>query len=190
LNTVGRHQEALAEAKRAEQLDPLSPFISANVIVRYGILGEYDQAIEQSRKALELNPNFWLTHSTLAGVYRKKGMYDEAIAGYRKAASGSGAYPWPLAHLAYTYGLAGRRREGLEILFQLKELSEQRYVRPDMIAHAYAGLGQKDEALQLLEKAHEMHELDAYRFVVRGAFEPLRDDPRFQELLRRMNLPP
>ncbi len=188
LNTVGRHQEALAEVKRAQQLDPLSLHISANVVERFRILGQYDQALEASQVALELAPNFWLTHHILGYVYLGKEMNEEAIAVFQKAV-GIGHYDWPLASLGYTYGLTGRKREALRILSQLKELSKQRYISPVWIAHTYVGLGQKDQALQLLQEAYETRELEAYWLVVPGFFDPLHSDPRFQDLLRRMNFP-
>jgi TolB-like protein/Tfp pilus assembly protein PilF len=189
LNTVGRHQEALVERERAEQLDPLSPFISANVIAGLSLLGRNDEALEQAQKALELEPNFWLTHILLGNVYQRKGMHAEAILAYQRAASlGGGGYPWPLARLAHIYGINGRKREALEALQQLKEISKQQYVEPAFLAYAYAGIGEKEEAFRVLEKAYEEKELDPFWFAA-GFFDLLRDDPRFQELLRGMNFP-
>ena len=186
----GRHEQALVEAKKALELDPVSLTINLIVGARFYYMRRYDQAIEQYLRTIELDPSYFNTYRWLGWVYAQKGMYEEAIAAHQKAATHSGNHPSRVAELGHTYAVAGRRSEALKILGELLELSKQKYVQPERIAVIYIGLGEKDQAFEWLEKAFEEGGLGRLPFLkVAPEYDPLRDDPRFQDLLRRMNFP-
>jgi serine/threonine-protein kinase len=130
----------------------------------------------------------------LGAAYQEKGMYKEAIAEYKKARDLSRGGAWenghPAAHanLAYTYAVSGRRDEALAILDELKEEFERNYLPPTYVATVYAGLGDEDQAFQWLERAYEKRDAELTWLKVNPKWAPIRDDPRFQDLLRRLNL--
>jgi tetratricopeptide (TPR) repeat protein len=132
LGALGRGTEAVAEIKRAAELDPLSLVLSGIGPANAG--GQYDLAIEISRKKLELDPNYPSAYAALGAAYSNKGMYQEAIANKQKAVDLSGGDPEYLTQLAGTYAKFGKRKEALKILHQLTLLSKRRYVSPVAIA--------------------------------------------------------
>ena len=184
----GRHEQALVEAKKALELDPVSLPINVSVGVRFYYLRRYDQAIEQFNKTIELDPNYFHTYFWLGQVYGKNKMYDEAIAAHQKAFALSNR-PYEVAGLGFAYGAAGRRDEALNILEELEQLSKQKYVFPMSFAFVYIGLGEREQALDWLEKSFEENPGRLASISVDPWFDPLRSDPRFQSLLRRMNFP-
>jgi tetratricopeptide (TPR) repeat protein len=190
LEDMGRHDEAIAEIKRAQQLDPLSLIINAVVGLRFRSARRYDEAVEQLRKTLEMDPNFAMAHFLLGGAYKEKGQYESAIAEYQKGRSASGGSGYLLAALGRAYAAAGKRREALKILGELKELSKRRYVSASFVASIYVALGEKDQALEWLEKGYRDRDAAMVGLNWVPTFDPLRSDPRFQDLLRRMNFPP
>jgi Tfp pilus assembly protein PilF len=191
LTIIGQRREAIAEDKKAESLDPLSLIISADVgLEALGPAGLYDQEMEQCRKTLEMDANFAQAHACLADSYERKGMYKEANVEFQKATSLSGGNPVYLSAVGYTHALAGRRDEALQILNELKARSKREYVAPYAFCALYTTLGDKNQALAWLERAYEertdmIPELKTWR-----VYDPLRSDPRVQELLRRIGLPP
>jgi serine/threonine protein kinase/Flp pilus assembly protein TadD len=188
LRKMGRVEEAVAEYRRAEELDPLSLSSSTFLGVTFYEGRQYDQAIEQERKTLELDPNFTQAHTILGFAYAQKSMYKEAIAEFEKGLVVSPGDTRTLSGLGYAYAVAGRRAEAQKVLNQLTELSKEKYVGADGMAHIYTGLGDKDKAFEWLDKAIEEHaagDIKAW-----PNFDPLRSDPRFADLLRRMNLQP
>ncbi|MEE8606930.1 MAG: winged helix-turn-helix domain-containing protein [Nitrospiraceae bacterium] len=190
LSAMERHDEALAEIKRAQELDPLSPVINMNAGWVPYFARQYDQAIEQLRKTLEMEANFFGAYLRLGFTYLQKGMYEEAIAACRKAAALSGDAPLYVASsLGYVYGMTGERSAALKVLDELTGLSKQRYVPADLISWVHIGLGEKDQAFEWLEKASEERCSYLAFLKVDAIFDPLRNDPRFQDLLRRMNFP-
>jgi TolB-like protein/Flp pilus assembly protein TadD len=189
LEEMGRHDEAIAEIKRAQQLDPLSLIINAVVGLRFRSARRYDEAIEQLRKTLEMDPNFAMAHFLLGGVYKQKGQYESAIAEYQKGRSASGGSVHLLAALGRAYAAAGKRRKALKILGELKELSKRRYVSASFVASIYVALGEKDQALEWLEKGYRDRDAAMVGLNWVPTFDPLRSDPRFEDLLRRMNFP-
>jgi len=189
LGAVLRPEECIAEARRALELDPLSVFRNADLGITLYLVGQYDRAIEQSQKALELDPNLDYAHWTLGLAYVQKAMYEEGIAHLEKAVTFSGSSPRYVASLGYAYAVAGRRHEARKILDKLNELSKHRYVSPYFIAAVYTGLGDKENALEWLEKAYQDHSGWLAYIKMQPEFAPLRSDPRFQDLLRRMNFP-
>ena len=191
LSDMARHAEAIVEIRKARELDPLSIRINANVGLVLYFAREYDQALEELRKALELDPNDVDSHFYLGCVYSQKGMHQEAIAASRKARDlSAGKELTSDLVLAQVYAVAGRRGEALKILAELKNASRRSYLPPVMVAEVYVGLDDKQEALSWLEKAYAEHAADLDILKVDPVFDPLRSDPRFRDLLRRMNFPP
>jgi serine/threonine-protein kinase len=189
LNIMKRHDESIAEIKKAQELDPISTFIAANVGFRYYYARLYDQAIEEVRKALELDPNYWVAHWVLGYVYAKKEMYNEAITELKKAVElQEGGVVETLPDLGWAYGISGKRAEALKILDQLEIASKQRYIPSLYFAIVYSGLGEKDQALEWLEKAYQEHDFRLVWIGCDPSFDSLRSDARFKGLLKKMNL--
>jgi len=187
---AGRLDEALNEEKRGVELDPISP--ATNRAVGTVLMDErkYDQAIDQLKKTLDLAPNFDLALNDLATAYLLKSMYGEAIAEFQKALTMPIGKVAPLSSLAYGYAVAGKRAEAQKILDQLNELSKQQYVQPRLLARIYVGLGDKDKAFASLEESIKDRSIETgfSTINVDPTFDPLRSDPRFAGVLRRMNL--
>ena len=186
---IGRNEEAIEEIERARELDPLSLIVNTNVAWAYWFARQYDRAIAQFLKTLEIDPNFGLAHMRLGLAYEQKGMFAEAIAAFRKAMVLSPGTSEIIAALGHAYGVTGRRGEALQMLEELKKLSEQRYVSSYDIAVVYLGLGEKDQALAWLARAYEERSGWLGWLKVDPRLDPLRSDPRFQDLLRRMKFP-
>ena len=184
---VGRSEEGLREAKRALELDPLSlPANFALGLVSYYALC-HDEAIEAWYKTLELDPNFSLGHWGLGRAYVGKGMFEEARSEFQKYSDLSPG-SLPSSALGYCFGRISKRAQALRILEELKALSHKEFVSPISFALVYVGLGDKDQSFAALEQAiQERAPIPAW---VRDAFwDPINSDPRYAELLRRMNLP-
>jgi len=185
LTALGRNDEAIAEMKKAEDLDPLSLIISAELAEEFLIAHRYDEAIKQSRKTMAFDPFFAVAHFELGQVFVQQRMYNEAIAELQKAIELSAGSTTFRSNLAYAYAESGKREEASKILSELKNKSHGVPNAPE-IALVYVGLDDKNQAMAWLEKAY------AERFnpsvLRRPAFDPLRSDPRFQNLLRRIGL--
>jgi tetratricopeptide (TPR) repeat protein len=191
LSIAGRHEEAIAEMKRAEELDPLSTEIGGDPGWVYYMARHYDQAIEYLRRVLEAHPKSVWSHSVLGEAYLQKGMYAEAIAELQHAVTLTPGSPFPLTELGNAYAVAGKRGEALKILAELKtRLSKGGSVSSYDMAVLYAGLGEKDEAFASLRKAFQQQDVGRMWTKVDPRLDPLRSDPRFQEMVRRMNFPP
>jgi len=189
LYSMGRPQEAIAEAKRAQELDPLSLIINAAVASTLFYARRYDEAIEQYRKVEEMDANFIPADWSLAVAYEQEGMYREALAEKQRVLRHAGN-PELAAALGEAYAASGYKAALRRLL---KELLKERWQRGAGgafdIARTYAALGQKDEALTWLEKALEERAGATVRLKADPEFDPLRPDPRFQDLLRRIGLP-
>jgi tetratricopeptide (TPR) repeat protein len=191
LALMGRSEEAIREIEQAQRLDPLSVRISANVALILYEGRQYDQAIIKARKALELEPNDGATHSRLGDIYLQKGMPKEALAEFQYNLSPKErAEPPADPDLIRAYAAAGNRREAQRLLVRLKQQSKREYISPWCIARAYVALGENEEALVWLQKGFEDYAGGMERLRVEPDFDPLRSDPRFRELLRRMNFLP
>jgi adenylate cyclase len=189
LGGLGRSGEALAEAKRALDLDPVSPVMNHNLAEQLYYARRFDEAIEQCRKTLEMDPSFSLTHSLLARVYLAKGMYREAKAESENYLALTPHNPAAVASLAYTHARAGEGSRALQLLDELTALSKQRYVPSYLFALVYAGLGEKDQAFAWLEKAYEERSGGLPYLKVNPSWDPLRGDPRFEALAAKVFTP-
>src|SRR5882672_6721975 len=191
LGQMGRLNEAVAQYKRALELDTLSLVINRNMGFIFIAEREYDQAIEQERKTLEIEPNFGGARNLLGQAYILKSLYKEAIAEAEKDVLISPRSVDALSWLGYTYAVAGRRAEALKVLDKLTQLSKQMHVPPSYIAAIHVGLVEKDKAFEWLEKGYEERSI-GFGFGINPdpIWDPLRSDPRFADLLRRMNLQP
>jgi non-specific serine/threonine protein kinase len=190
LIATGRTEEAIGEAKRALETDLLSLIINALVGWVFYHARQYDQAIKHHRETLEIDADFVPSHLFLGQAFEQMGRFDEAIAEFQKAIHLSGGSTQIVAALGHTYAVSGNRDGAMRILEELEQLSKQRYVRPLDIAFVYAGLNQKDQAIEWLEKAYEERSCNLVYIRIDPRLDPLRSDPRFQDLLRRMNFPP
>jgi tetratricopeptide (TPR) repeat protein len=153
--------------------------------------GRRDEAIGVYRKGIELDPSFHLTHWFLALAYEQKGMYVEALAECQEALRLSGGTPQILGWLGRAYGMAGQREEAQKALRELEQQSKRRYVDPFDLALVYLGLGETEQAFEWLEKSREDRSFWLVYFIRWAPFiEGIRSDPRFAELLGRMNLAP
>jgi TolB-like protein/DNA-binding winged helix-turn-helix (wHTH) protein/Flp pilus assembly protein TadD len=188
LSVSGRNGEAIAEMKRAESLDPLSLIINADLAELLLIAHSYDDSMQQSRKTIEMDPNFGLAHNQLAQAYLQRGMHDEAIAELQKAIRLSGGSPTATANLARAYAASGQRAEAVRLLNDLKKRSGSGYSHASEIAMVYAALGDSDQAMAWLERGYA--ERVNPSVLLRPGFDPLRADPRFQGLVRRVGLGP
>jgi TolB-like protein/DNA-binding winged helix-turn-helix (wHTH) protein/Flp pilus assembly protein TadD len=187
LALVGRNAEAIAEMRKAQNLDPLSLIINADLAELLVIAHFYDESIQQSRKTIEMDPNFGLAHNQLAQAYLQKRMHDEAITELQKAIQLSGDSPTCKANLARAYATGGKRDEALRLLSDLKKRSNPGYSYASEIATVYAALGDNGQAMTWLEKGYE--ERFNPGVLLRPGFDPLRSDARFQDLVRRIGLP-
>jgi tetratricopeptide (TPR) repeat protein len=190
LMTMGRHDEAIAKIKHSQELDPLSLII--NVAVGWSLyMGRrYDEAIEQLRRTVELERGYPVTHWILGLAYRKTGRYEMAITEGENGVALSGGSPLMRAALAHTYGTAKKTKEALEILDSLTELAKQKYVAPYFLAGIHIGIGEKGHAFEYLERAYEEKSHWLIYLHMDPSMDTLRDDPHFQDLLRRVGLPP
>jgi tetratricopeptide (TPR) repeat protein len=185
LPTLGRLDEAISEARKARELDPLSLPINENVGDILYLARRYDLAIEQLRKTLELDPNYGVAHSTLSKVYEAQGRYEESL---NERLHGSP--PETVAQLKQIYAASGINGVWKNRLDQLLERSKTSYVSPADIALFYTRLNQKDEAFAWLEKALAERSINFNYLVADPRFDKLRGDPRLADLLRRVGLQP
>ncbi len=186
LQARGRFDEAIAMIGRALELDPFSFRTHWIACSLFYFARRYDEAMNEGRKVVELYPEAGTGHATLGLVYEQKGMFPQAILEFQKVDAKE--------DLAHVYALSGRRSDALKLLEELKEASEgESSVRAYDVAVVYAGLGEKEQALEWLEKEyHARHERpsDMVYLGVDPHLDPLRSDPRFKDLLRRVGLPP
>ncbi len=188
LTAMGRFEESIAAGKQTLEIDPLSPAVYNELGWALKHAGQYQAALEQYRKGLELDPDFVQSHELLLELYLETSRYQEALAEIDKLirlAPGKDS----LSYAAYFDTRLGRRAEALRILNELKKRAKQEYVSPVAFARIFVGLGETDQALNLLEKAYADRDVRLVMLKVESAWAPLRSNTRFQALLRRMNFP-
>jgi adenylate cyclase len=185
LTAMTRFDEAASEAKRARQVYPFSPMINHLGAWVSMNARRFDEAIAQFKSTLEIEPGYEPAHSWLAQCHTLKGMYPEAYREFNAAGKASGD-----PTLGYLDAATGKKREALKALEALKQAAKHEYVDPYNVAVLYCGLGDKDGAVACLEKAYADRSASMPQMKMEPWFDPLRSDPRFQDLLRRMNFPP
>jgi tetratricopeptide (TPR) repeat protein len=188
LRYLGRPDESIAEARRAVALDPLAMLTNEVLATAYVSARQYDLAIEHCRKALELHPDESNLHHVLGWAYAYKQMYKPAIESIEKSLALDGVAPAFSHDIAYIHTMTGRNKEARKTLARLLALSEKAPVNAGAIALIYAGLGERDETLAWLHKAYQQHSPVMTWLKVDARFDNVRDEPRFQELMRRVGL--
>ena len=189
LAVEGRKEQALAEAQKASELDPLSPVVGANLAKILQEAGQNDKAIEQAKKTLDLEPDSAVTHAVLGVVYQDKRMYAEAITEYKRALQLGGPPGEVRGLLGYAYAVSGNRTDAEKIIAELKALWPRHTHAALDLAVVFSGLGNKENALYWLEKAQEMHVSDLIGIRQDSHFVEVRSDPRFQALVQRVGAP-
>lgn len=186
LSPMGRHDEAIAEMKIAMEKEPLYLIQGANYAAVLLYARRFDEAVEQAKKTYDLDPEFIGSINWLGHAYAAKGMYAEALDMVVKRSESD----MPLrAAAGFCYAKTGQREKALENIAQWKEIEKKRYVQNYWIAIAYAALGDKDGAFAELENAYKNHDWFLQRLKVDPFLDSLRDDPRYKDLLKRLNLP-
>ena len=186
LRALGRFDEAIAEGKRAVELDPLSPVINSDLGQTLSVARRYDEAIAQFHKTLEIDPTFWVAHSALGGALERKGDLPAAIAEFTKAQQLSDDLRARVP-LAAAKAQSGNKEAAVQMLAELEELARHGNVRTYWRALLYLSLGNRDEAIRWLEKGTADHEgLDIAYSKVEPLLDPLRGDPRFEALVQKV----
>ncbi|MFY9583637.1 MAG: tetratricopeptide repeat protein [Candidatus Acidiferrales bacterium] len=190
LSFQGRFDEAFAESERARQLDPLSLIIAVDHGAILYFSRQYDRAIEQFRTVIEMAPIFPRVNMVIY-AYVQEGRFAEALADVENWRQRDEDTPWTWAGEAYIYGRWGQQAQARRALAKLEQIIRHRQTDPtQMLVYAYVGLGKNDEAIALLQKADAEHSNLVTTLRVDPVYDPLRSDPRFQELMRRVGLPP
>jgi TolB-like protein/Tfp pilus assembly protein PilF len=187
LTTQSQHQQAIAAIRRARELDPLSLPVSGDVGWTLLNARQYDDAIAAVKKTLELDQNFARASTYLGYIYAAKGMYSEAIAHYLEAIQLDDRSMSIQIYLGAAYARSGDRPRAQAILKRLQTTKE--YVSPGELAILYGSLGEQEQAFASLERAYAVHDLQLQYLGVDPAFDPLRSDPRFGNLMHRVGLP-
>jgi serine/threonine-protein kinase len=187
LSNSGRHEPALAEIKVARELDPLSLRTNAEEGQILFFAKDYDAALDRLQKTIDLDRNFWLAHLLISRVYTEKGMHAEAVREAERAAELSG-YSQSHAYRAYALARWGKLAEARVVLEELLKSASETYVPPYNIALAYLAVGEREKALEYLEKGIEERDARMVFLKVESQWDPLRGEKRFAEVLRRMRI--
>ncbi len=187
LMVMGRNAEGIAELTKAESLDPLSLIISADLADALCIAGRYDESLQQSQKTIAMDPYFAVAHYQLGQALVQKHRHDEAIAEFGRAIELAGGNTTFESNLANAYAVSGRKEEALKVVKDLESRQSRDSSTESNIALIYVGLGDNARAMIWLNKAYQARFNPSILF--RPVFDPLRSDPRFQDLLRRIGLP-
>ena len=187
LSNSGRREKALAEIKVARELDPLSLRTNAEEGQIFFFAKDYDNALDRLKKTIDLDPNFWLSHLFISRVYTEKGVHSEAVAEAKKAAELSGNSQ-SNAYRAYALAKWGKLSEAREVLNELLKSSTETYVPPYNIALAYNAVGEREKALDYLEKGFSERDVRMVFLNVESQWDSLRSEPRFVDLIKRMRI--
>jgi adenylate cyclase len=190
LSLIGRLDEGEREMERAAELDPLSAIITLDLTVPYSLQRNYNKAIEQCQKAMELDPSSYLPHFVMGRVELQLGHdYAKALDEFRISQRSE---PWPIitAHMGWAYARSGQKDKAIKTLEELNQLASERFVSPFCQALVYLGLREDDKTLDWLEKAYNEGSIWLGWLKMDPMFDPLRSNPRFQALYKKMNFPP
>jgi DNA-binding winged helix-turn-helix (wHTH) protein/TolB-like protein/Tfp pilus assembly protein PilF len=188
LMALGHPQEALAQAQQALQISPSDTVINEHIGWTYLMMRNYDQAIQAEHKALEMDPNFLLAHRVAGLAYLYQGDKDEAIQEFQKGVQLTNGDPVAQAYLARAYGVFGQREQAQQIIDQLVRLTQTRYIPPTELAADYAAMGNTDAAMEWLNPSYQERASALPYIKIDRAYDSLRSDPRFIDLLRKLNL--
>ena len=189
LAPTGRLEEAILEIKRGLDLEPLDINMGATLAWAYLAAGQNDRALEQARKTFDLEPSHPIGRWILSQTYISKGMYAEAISLNEQWLQTDPTNQFPIRDAGIAYAKAGHRDKAEEMIGKFREIAKTQYVPTCRIAGIYGALGDKDKAFEELNKAFEVRDWELYRLNADTYWEPLRDDPRFKEIMKRLNLP-
>jgi TolB-like protein/DNA-binding winged helix-turn-helix (wHTH) protein len=189
LTAMLRFPESVEQAEAAQQIDPLSLAINTTLASRYRHAGRMDDATRLDQRTLEMDPNFVPAHFSLAGVYENQQNWPQALAEYKKVIAVSPSDPTGLAGAGFIYARLGQKEEARKIIVQLTELSKRHYVSSFEMASVFAGLDDATNAMLWLEKAYQQRESQLPFLSSDDHFDSLHQDARFQNLVKRLNLP-
>lgn len=186
LTTLGRFEEALMELQMAQELDPLSLAINADLAASYYYARQYEKSERQLHNLLEFNANFVRAHIILGKVYGQTGNHAQGVQMLRRAVELSNNDAATLSALAHGLAIAGSISEARQSLDHLRQLQENRYVSAGSIAEIFVGLGQSDLAHEWLQRAFEDRDIEMIWLNVDPLFDPIRNDSRFKKLIQRV----
>ena len=191
LITLGRTVDAISQIRTAQALDPGSLVLRSDTALVLFYARRYDEAVQECKKALEIDASFGLAHRTLAAIYAAQGKYLQAIAEFETATRLLGRDPWMIAEIGRSYARLGQRQQAMSRLIELHELAKTQFVSPSAFALLSASLeDRRDESFKWLEEEFDRHaNANVAMLSVHPGFDPIRHDPRFQNLLRRIGLP-
>ena len=188
LSLIGKNEEGIEEIRKAHELDPLSPIIATDLAKRLSLEKKYAEAVTEFKNILDVDPDFVQAQYYLAETYEQMGLYPEAISELKKIKSWEDL-PLTLEELGYIYARQGKRQEALQMIAELQRRSTHHYTDSASAARIYIALGDKDSAFVWLQKAYDEHSPHMILIDADSAYDPLRSDPRFQDLVRRIGLP-
>ena len=188
LTVMGELPEAIAERKKAVDLDPLNPLMASALGEAYYQARQFDQTIEQNQRALELDPGYAIALVNIGRAYEQKGMHAQALAAFQKILTVAPDDPAVLALVGHDYALSGQRGEAAKVIAKLKSFSTRRYVPGLYVALIHTGLGEKNEAFRFLEEAFNERAEYLIYLGTEPLADPLRGDPRLSDLMKRVGV--
>ncbi|MEJ2335538.1 MAG: protein kinase [Gemmatimonadales bacterium] len=190
LSVKGRYGDALESVKRGSELERFVPFSAFRPAVVLNYARDFDGAIEQARSGLEFFTDFWQGHWLLCLSLSGEGLYGEAVAACEEAVGRSGRTPLALGALGFAFALDGRRQEAKRVVGELEERAESQYVGASSVAMVYGALGDNDRAFEWLDRAYLERDVQLVHLADYVFFDPLRSDPRFDDLLQKVGIEP